>query len=90
MKYQRKADVVARSVAGEDLLIPVHGCTNSVYTLNPTACRLWDALEKPHDENELTDLLVQRYSVARDIARADVQVFLQDLIRMKLVESCKH
>ena len=86
IKYRRKADVVARSVAGENLLVPVHACTHSVYTLNAAACRLWDAIETPRTEDELVALLVQRYRIAEAAARTDVRSFLEDLTVMELAE----
>ena len=85
MKYQRQADIVARSVAGENLLIPVHGCTRSVYTLNPTGCRLWDLLEQIRTADELAEALVDHYSISRAAAQQDVARFLEDLTRMGLV-----
>lgn len=86
MRYRRKADVVARSVAGENLLVPIHGCTRSVYTLNVPACRLWDAIEQPRTEEELVDILVRQYAVSAAVARTDVRLFLEDLTRMELAE----
>ena len=86
MKYQRKADIVARSVAGENVLIPVQGCTSSVYTLNDTGCLLWDLLEQPRTADELADALVAHYRIAQDAAGQDVAVYLGDLMRMGLIE----
>ena len=85
MVYQRKKDVVARSVAGENLLIPVQGCTSSVYTPNPTGCRLWDLLEEARTEEELTAALAAHYRIAREEAGRDVRAFLADLARMGLI-----
>ena len=85
MRYQRQEDVVARCVAGENVLIPVHGCTSSVYTLNPAGCRLWDLLEQSRTEDELTEALVEQYRITREAAKQDVAVFLGDLMRMGLV-----
>ena len=85
MQYQRKEDVVARSVAGENLLIPVHGCTSSVYTLNTAGCLRWDLLAQARTEDELADALVGKYRIARDDARRDIAVFIGDLMRMGLV-----
>ena len=55
MKYCRKKDVVARSVAGENLLVPVHGCTKKVFTLNSVGERLWDLIETPRTADELAE-----------------------------------
>jgi hypothetical protein len=85
MQYQRKKDVVARSVAGENILVPVQGCTSSVYTLNPAGCRLWDLLEQERSEDELAGLLAEHYRISRETAHQDVAAFLQDMVRMGLV-----
>ena len=86
MKYQRKADIVARSVAGENVLIPVQGCTSSVYTLNDAGCLLWDRLEQKCTADELAQTLVDHFRITREPARQDVAVFLADLTRMGLIE----
>ncbi|MFO7535677.1 MAG: PqqD family protein [Kiritimatiellia bacterium] len=89
MKYQQKKDVVARSVAGANLLVPVHGCTRSVYTLNETGCQLWELIATPKTEKELCDALVEEYDVPHETARHDVRAFLDDMVRMSLAEEQK-
>jgi hypothetical protein len=86
MKYLQKKDVVARSVAGEHLLIPVQGCTDSVYTLNGVGRWLWALIETPCTEDELNEAVVKRYRIPRETACTDVRRFLDDLARMGLVE----
>ena len=84
MKYRRKEDVVARSVAGANLLVPVHECTRTVYTLNNAGCRLWDLLAAPRTADELAGSLVEQYRIPRETARLDVRTFLDDMVRMGL------
>lgn len=86
MKYIRKEEVVARSVAGENLLIPVHGCTRSVYTLNGTGCRLWELIGSPSTEDELAGILAGQYQIQRETAQRDVRAFLDDMVQMGLVD----
>lgn len=86
MKYCRKPDVVLRAVAGENLLIPVHGCTDSVYTLNTTAGGLWGLIERPRTADELAVALCERYHIPPATAEADVRSFLNDMLRMDLVD----
>ena len=86
MKYCRMPDVVARSVAGANLLVPVHGCTRSVYTLNAAGCRLWELIDLPRTEDELAGALVEQYRITRETARPDVRAFLNDMVRMSLAE----
>jgi hypothetical protein len=85
MKYFRKQDVVLRAVAGENLLIPVHSCTESVYTLNSTGVCLWNSIEAPRTEDELAATLVERYRISTATAQADVRAFLDDMTQMGLV-----
>ena len=85
MKYLRKRDVVARSVAGENLLVPIHGCTRNVYTLNSTGCCLWDLLAAVRTEDELAATLSERYRRPTEEVVADVRSFLADMTRMELV-----
>jgi hypothetical protein len=86
MKYVQKNDVVIRSVVGENLLIPLQGCTNKVYTLNDAGCRLWNMIAFPHTEDELAENLVEQYRISGDTARPDVKAFLDNMVRMGLVE----
>ncbi len=82
--FCRKKDVVARSVAGAHLLVPVHACTRSVYTLNATGCRLWELMALPRTEYELAGTLAKEYRIPRETARQDVQVFMNEMVRMNL------
>jgi len=87
MKYRRKEGVVARSVAGAHLLIPVQESARSVYTLNPVGHLLWELVGEPRSAGELADRLVDGYRVPRETALRDVDAFLVDLIRLGLIES---
>lgn len=84
MNYCRKPDVVARSVAGAHLLVPVYTCTRSVYTLNATGCQLWELIETPKTEDELTTALIEHYHIPQTTAQQDVKAFLDDMVRMGL------
>lgn len=84
-KYVRREEIVTRCVAGVNLLVPVHGCTHCVYTLNSTGNRLWDLIASPRSKNELADSLAELYSVSREVAQHDVDAFLADMVRMDLV-----
>lgn len=84
MNYCRKQDVVARFVAGAHLLVPIHTCTRSIYTLNVAGCQLWDLIETPRTAEELTTALVERYHITQTMAQQDVKIFLDDMVRMGL------
>lgn len=83
--YLRKDDVLSRTVAGATLLVPVHGCTQSVFTLNDTGRRLWELIETPRSEDSLAGALVGQYHIPPEAARQDVKKFLSDMLRLNLV-----
>jgi hypothetical protein len=85
MKYCRQEDVVVRSVAGAHLLVPIHTCTHSVYTLNGTGRQLWELIETPRTEEELSNSLIADYQISQEMARHDVNLFLTDMVKMGLV-----
>lgn len=47
MKYSRQKNIVARTVAGETLLVPINECTKKIFTLNNAGIRLWEELATP-------------------------------------------
>lgn len=76
---------MARTVAGENLLVPINECTKKVFTLSSVGGRLWDELETPQSEDDLANALVERYGIALETALHDVRAFLGELQRLKLV-----
>ena len=86
MQYCRRKDVVARTVAGENLLVPVQGGSEKVFTLNQVGSWLWDCIETPRTAEDLAEALVEHYRIAREVADADVRIFLDDMVRLGLVD----
>ncbi len=87
MKYLRKEDVVARSAAGEHLLVPIHCCSRSLYTLNDSGLLLWDLIDKPRTEDDLAGALAAKFDLPRVTALRDVRVFLADMVRLGLARA---
>jgi hypothetical protein len=86
-KYVQHENIAARSVAGENLLIPIRGCTDRVFTLNGTGRGLWEMLATPCGEAELAAAIVTRFSVSSQTAREDVQRFLGTMVQKGLVDA---
>lgn len=85
-RFVRSADVVARRIAGEVVLVPIavrtddaNRRTANFYVLNETGEFLWERLESPAEPEGLASLLSQHYEIDVDSARADVERFLSDL-----------
>lgn len=86
MKFQRKTDVVARSVAGAHLLIPVRGSARSIFTLNETGYSLWELIAEPKSAHELSVALADRYRIALEQSERDVKAFLSEMEHKDLIE----
>lgn len=85
-RFVRSADVVARRIAGELVLVPIATRTDDAerrtadfYVLNGTGEFLWDQLVSPMDSDTLTSALTQHFAIGAEEARGDVERFLSEL-----------
>jgi hypothetical protein len=86
--YKAKEDFVHRKVAESDVLISVGANVanfNGYITLNPTASLLWDALATPQTIDTLTQMLTTEFDVSDEVAKTDVENFLEMLKRNSMV-----
>ncbi|MFA5493127.1 MAG: PqqD family protein [Bacteroidales bacterium] len=79
-----------RNIGGEYMMVSQSGSGldyTRVVTLNHTAAFLVESvIEKDFTEEDLIDLLVEKYDVARDVAAKDVQALVGTLLKEGLVE----
>lgn len=88
-RYQRKANIVTREIAGETLLVPVLQTgvnLQKVYLLNETGADLWGRLDEPRSLDELVQALLDEYEAPEADLRADVADILNDLVESALVD----
>lgn len=86
MRYRRHPAVVATELSGE--VVALHLDTKRYYTLNPTASRVWIALDQGADETALVAALTSTFEVPEDEASAHVTALLEELLQMRLIEPC--
>ena len=93
-RFVRSADVVARRIAGELVLVPIASRTENplkrtanFYVLNGTGEVLWAHLESPADVPTLTRELVSQFRVDEATAQSDVERFLSELAACGAVET---
>ena len=86
---KRNADYMMQNIGGEILLVPLgaevkrlHG----VITLNSTAVCLWKLLEGERSIDELIATIKDRFDVADQDARSDVQAFVEEIGQLGLLE----
>jgi len=86
---KRKADFVLQNVGGENLLVPIGAQVmdlNGLITLNATGRCLWELLAQDRSAEDLAAALPERFEVDIQRARADVQVFIEEITRIGLLE----
>ena len=84
-----KENFALRQVAGNWVVIPLMDRSldfTGILNLNDSGAMLWKCLEKGADVNALADALTAEYDVARSVAMADAEEFLQKLIQAGCVE----
>ena len=80
---KRNPDFLMREVADTVVVVPVGAATAKfpgMITLNGTGAFLWQQLEQEQTLDSLTAAMVENYEVSEDVARADVQSFLDRLV----------
>ena len=79
---KRSADVVARRVLDETLLVPVRGLVAQrmeIFSLNPVAAFVWDRLAERAGVETLVQAIVAEFEVDAERARADLEVLFAEL-----------
>jgi coenzyme PQQ synthesis protein D (PqqD) len=76
-------DVVFRDVEGETVL--VHLGTNRIYSLNPTATRLWQLLGEGYDKPSLSRTLLQEFDVDPEALEQEINHLISHLAREDLL-----
>ncbi len=59
---------------------------NGMLTLNASGAMLWKRLEEGGDKEALVNALTETYDVSREDAQADVQEFLDRLVKVGCLE----
>ena len=84
----RNEAFLLRDVAGSQVVIPVGTAAEQfpgMLTLNESGCFLWEMLATEQTEQTLVVALLNRYEVSEAQAAADVQKFLEPLLKIKAV-----
>lgn len=90
LRFIRDHDVVSRQIEGELIIVPVRrgaGDLNSLYTLNPVGCLLWDFMAEGHTLPEMVARVCAEFEVSSTQAMQDIESFLDSMMQEKLVHS---
>jgi hypothetical protein len=87
--YKKKEEIVARKIAGEMLLVPIHGKLadmQQIFALTPVAEFIWKQLDGKKDLIEIRDNILASFNVQKEVAEADLRAFMTQLSGAKLIE----
>lgn len=82
-RYQRTEEFVARTIAGETVLVPIRrqiGDLESIYTLNEVATFIWERLAEPSTVAEIALALEEAFTGDPAEMRRDLGEFLTELL----------
>ncbi|MEE1198957.1 MAG: PqqD family protein [Acutalibacteraceae bacterium] len=84
-----KESYVLRSVAGENLIVPVGGNNinfNSAMTLNETGAFLWQLLTADTTRDALIAAMTKEYDIDAETAAKDIDIFITSLKEHSILE----
>lgn len=86
--YVRSDAVVSRVIAGETLIVPISkgvGDLASIYSLNPVATTIWEAISHPRSKSEIVQVIAQEFETENTQLESDVETFLVEMTSVGLV-----
>jgi Coenzyme PQQ synthesis protein D (PqqD) len=89
VRFVRNREVVSRQIEGELIIVPIRrgvGNLNSLYTLNAVGSVLWDYLAEGHTVAEMVLRVCEEFEVSEEMARTDIQEFLDSLVEEQLIQ----
>lgn len=86
--YVRSDTVVSRVIAGETLIVPISkgvGDLASIYSLNPVATTIWEAISRPRSKGEIVQLIAREFDAESKQIERDLETFLVEMEAVGLV-----
>jgi coenzyme PQQ synthesis protein D (PqqD) len=80
--YSKDKNLVARSIVGETLIIPVRSGIadlDCMYVLNEVGSRIWALLDERRPIDEIAEAIYREYEVSREQAASDLGEILRSL-----------
>lgn len=86
--YNKKEELVSRSIAGETLVVPVSGRLadlQRIFALEGAGAFIWERLDGERPLGRIRDELLERFAVAREEAERDMGAFIAELTTAGLI-----
>lgn len=84
-----KKELIIREIAGDVILVPVGKTVlenNGLFLLNEVSADIWKMLCEGKDQAEITAALAEMYDADPNVIWADVEEFLEDLVKKGILE----
>ena len=86
MEFKKK--FVLRNIVGETILVPIgqnNEAFNGLITINELGKFIWENIESSKDEDDLLQKILDEYEVEKEVAKADLDEFLQTLKEAEII-----
>ncbi len=86
--YRKRDDIVTRRIAGETLLVPIHGKLANmqrIFVLNAVAEHVWQQLDGKRDIEEIRNEVLTKFDVEKEEADTDTLEFITQLLEADLI-----
>jgi coenzyme PQQ synthesis protein D (PqqD) len=86
--YTKDKNLVARSIAGETLIVPVRSGIadlDYIYALNEVGSRVWGLLDERTPVSQIVDAISAEYDVSPGQAARDIDELIQNLQTAALI-----
>jgi len=88
-RYAPSAEVLAREIEGEIVIIPLTGGpgqdADDLFTLNTTGRAIWQLLDGQHTLRQVVEVLVDAFDAPKTVIEEDVLGLLGELTTRRLV-----
>lgn len=84
-----KDGFILRNMGGQAVVVSIGAASrafNGMIKLNPTGEFLWQQMSGDVSEDDLVKALLEKYDVSEEMARADVQAFVEMLKKPGIIE----
>ena len=87
--YQKKEDIVTRSIADETLLVPIRSQMadmQRIFALNPVAEFIWQQLDGKQKLENILEGITANFNIEKVQAESDLREFILRLIKEGIIE----
>ena len=85
---KKNSDMVSRMIDKETILVPVFRTSkeaNFIYTLNPSASKLWDLIDDKRTIKNIKEVVVKKFDTTPKEAEKELSKTVKDLKEIKAI-----